>query len=94
MPYPYVVGYPVNFAPSGDTTSQAFYKHIQEIIKIYGLLEDLNSRKAEMSDIASSLSDMNGDLQSHIDSSSPHPNWNPTLSSLSGNLDVSRIDGD
>ena len=38
------VGYPVDFRSGGDTTQQAFGKHIQEIVKIYG---DLNALNAE-----------------------------------------------
>ena len=81
------VGYPIDFRSGGDTIKQGFNKHIQEIVRIYGYLNALNSDKLSASDYQSLLN-------SHINSSSPHPNWNPTLASLSGNLPASRVSGD
>ena len=103
---PWSVQYPVNFSPSGDTTSQAFKKHIEEIKKIYGYLNELNSSKLSASDLSSSLSGINTNLTTHINSSNPHPNYKPSVSfsdltgtlslsdtRLTGNLPMSRITG-
>jgi hypothetical protein len=86
---PWKVLYPVRFYSGGDTTSQAFGKHIQEIERIYGLLNALDAGKAGSADIADAL-------QKHIDSPNPHPNWKPKLSfdDISGNIDARRIYGD
>lgn len=86
---PWKVLYPVRFYSGGDTTSQAFGKHIQEIERIYGLLNALDAGKAGSADIADAL-------QKHIDSPNPHPNWKPNLSfdDITGNIDAKRIYGD
>lgn len=42
---PWNVAFPVRFRSGGDTTSQAFGKHIQEIERIYGLLNALDVAK-------------------------------------------------
>ena len=103
---PWSVQYPVNFSPSGDTTSQAFMKHIEEIKKIYGFLNTLNSEKLSASDLSSSLSGINTNLTTHINSTNPHPNYKPSVSfsditgtlslsdtKLTGSLPMSRITG-
>lgn len=95
---PWKVLYPVRFYSGGDTTSQAFGKHIQEIERIYGLLNALDAGKAGSADIADAL-------QKHIDSTNPHPNWRPKINAgdiqggipiekLIGNLPFDRISGD
>lgn len=49
---PWSVLYPVRFYSGGDTTRQAFGKHIQEIARIYGLLNALDAGKAGSDEIA------------------------------------------
>ena len=81
------VGYPVDFRSGGDTTQQAFGKHIQEIVKIYG---DLNALNAE----SLSSSEFTKKLEEHIKDSDPHPNLIINLDTTTGNLDGGRITGD
>ena len=101
---PFSVGYPVDFKSGGDTTRDAFGKHIQEIEKIYGILNALNADKmsaSDMSGLSSSISNINTALTNHINSTNPHPNYKPSWSDLTGtkpnladfggNLDASRI---
>ena len=90
---PYEVGYPVNFYSGGDTTKEAFGKHIQEIQRIYGIINALNADKISAQEVTDRLN-------AHINSSNPHPNLdlsntkgNLPTSRLSGNLDFSRITG-
>lgn len=102
---PFSVKYPVLFTSGGDTTSQAFHKHIQEIERIYGCLNALNADKLSASDLENSLGDVNTVLTKHINSTNPHPNYKPSvswsdltgtkpaLSSFGGNLPASRISG-
>lgn len=104
---PFSVKYPVLFTSGGDTTSQAFHKHIQEIERIYGCLNALNADKLSASDLENSLGDVNTALTKHINSTNPHPNWKPDISvswsnltgikpnlaDFNGNLPMSRITG-
>lgn len=85
---PFSVGYPVAFRSGGDTTREAFGKHIQEIERIYGILNALDAGKLSSGDMA-------GSLDAHIQSSNPHPNWKPSISfsDISGNIDASKISG-
>lgn len=94
----YKPAYPVNFsAKNGDTTSQAFAKHINEITRIYGLLAGIDASTIDSGAV-------NTLLQNHINSTAPHPKWvlkplwanvqnKPNLADLSGNLSTSRIEG-
>lgn len=50
---PVDVQYKVNFYSGGDTTRNAFNKHINEFIRIYGLLNALDTAKVSASDISS-----------------------------------------
>ena len=52
---PWSVLYNVNFYSGGDTTSQAFGKHIQEIARIYGLLNALDMGKLGSDEIADAI---------------------------------------
>ena len=52
---PWSVEYPVNFVSNGDTTREGFGKHIQEIERIYGLLNGLGASKVEAEDINEAL---------------------------------------
>ena len=104
---PFSVGYPVNFTSGGDTTRDAFGKHIQEIERIYGYLNALDAGKVSASDVSGlsgSIGSVNTALTNHINSSNPHPNYKPSVSwsdltnkpnlaDLNGNLPVSRITG-
>jgi hypothetical protein len=83
-PAPYNPAFKVDFTPEGDTTSVATDKHIQEILRIYGLLNDLNVRKHN-------VSDFNAWVNQHVYSSDPHPNLN--INNTVGNLPTERIDG-
>ena len=60
---PWGVIYPVNFYSGGDTTSQAFGKHIQEIARIYGLLNALDAGKAGSDEIAEGIAGALGNIQ-------------------------------
>ncbi|MBQ7220783.1 MAG: hypothetical protein IJS28_07380 [Synergistaceae bacterium] len=99
---PFDVGYPVDFRSGGDTTRDAFGKHIQEIKRIYGCLNALDAGKVSAEEVAGGIGSISNDLLNHINSTNPHPNWKPSwsdirnkpnLSDLSGNLDASRITG-
>ncbi len=91
---PYTVQYPVRFYSGGDTVSEAVYKHIQEFESLYGKLTDLNTRKAESSEVSSKINDLkkeiNTDLKDHINSTDPHPNL--TFSKIGGKVTNSQID--
>ena len=94
---PYSVAFPVDFTSKGDTTRDAFRKHMDEITRIYGILTGLDDDTMD----ADSVSAM---LQRHIDSTNPHPNYKPSVSwanvtnkpslgEISGNLEASRVIG-
>ena len=55
---PWSVLYPVRFYSGGDTTRQAFGKHIQEITRIYGLLNALDAAKAGSEEIIEAITNM------------------------------------
>lgn len=86
---PFDVAFPVNFYSNGDTTKDAFYKHIQEIKRIYGIINAVNADKLSADEYAERL-------QRHIDDTNPHPNYKPSLSfsDISGDLAGSRIIGE
>ena len=75
---PFNVGYPVVFRSGGDTTRAAFGKHIQEIEKIYGILNALDADKLSASD----LDDKLGNFTPRM-----------SFDDITGNLDMSRITG-
>ena len=94
---PYSVAFPVDFTSRGDTTRDAFRKHMDEITRIYGILTGIDADTLD----TQTVSDM---LQRHIDSTNPHPNYTPSVSwsnvtnkpglgDLSGSIDGSRISG-
>ena len=84
------VEYPVNFRSGGDTTKEAFWKHIQEIQRIYDIMNAINAASANSDDIGGVIS---GELQKHIHSTNPHPNWNLSFEDITGNLAASRVSG-
>lgn len=90
---PYTVQYPVRFYSGGDTVSEAVYKHIQEFESLYGKLTDLNTRKANSTDVDGQLNDLKteieGDLADHINSTDPHPNL--TFAKIGGTVSDSQI---
>ena len=90
---PFEVMYPVAFYSGGDTTREAFNKHIQEIERIYGALNALNAAAVSSDDVGTSI---DSKIKAHIDSTNPHPNWKPSLSfsDITGNLDASRVHGE
>ena len=94
---PYSAAFPVNFTSKGDTTRDAFKKHMDEIARIYGILTDFDK------DIPNASS-FTGQLTTHINSTNPHPNYNPSISwsnvtnkpglnDLSGTLSASKVIG-
>lgn len=83
---PYEVEYPVAFREGGDTTRDAFGKHIQEITRIYGILSVLDSNKMDSSTFTSRM-------EAHINSTNPHPNYQPSMGQITGTLDMSRVTG-
>lgn len=83
---PFIVGFPVDFRSGGDTTTAAFGKHIQEIERIYGILDSLNADKISGSEFTEKLTQ-------HVNSSNPHPNIKLALSSLTGDIAMSRVTG-
>ena len=84
----YSPAFPVNYSPNGDTTAAAFWKHIQEILRIYSLLEYMDESKIGSGEV-------NSFLQEHINSSNPHPNWKPKIdgSQITGRIDASLVYG-
>lgn len=82
------VGYPVKFWTGGDTTRDAFGKQIQEIERIYGILNALGTGKASYEEISSAI---NG----HKFEANPHPYWKPSMSfnDLSGTVDAAKVSG-
>ena len=104
---PWNVQYPINFVANGDTVHEGFNKHIQEIARIYGLLNALDAGKADTSDLTAlkdsllaAIGALSGgpvpdifmsDLINHINSDNPHPNL--LLTNTKGKLPVARVDG-
>ena len=92
---PYSVAFPVDFTSKGDTTRDAFRKHMDEITRIYGILTGLDADTID-SDAVNEI------LQKHVDSTNPHPNYKPSwanltnkpsLDDLSGTLTASKVKG-
>lgn len=84
---PFDVAYPVAFRSGGDTTRVAFGKHIQEIKRIYGILNALDAEKLSASDLNGMLDGFKPKLT--FDDISGTLN----LSRTTGSLDGSRISG-
>ena len=63
---PYELGYPVNFYSGGDTTREAFGKHIQEFSKVYGILNSLQSTKADSTAVTQAINDAKTELNGNI----------------------------
>lgn len=76
----------VEFHSKGDTTKDAFGKHIQEIARIYGLLAALDEKTID----ASAVNDI---LNKHVNSSNPHPNWKINLANTTGSIGIDRVTG-
>ncbi len=94
---PYSAAFPVNFTSGGDTTRDAFKKHMDEIARIYGILTDFDKDIPDADSIT-------GQLTTHINSTNPHPNYKPSVSwsdvtnkpglnDLSGTLTASKVVG-
>lgn len=79
---PYSVAFPVNFTSKGDTTRDAFRKHMDEITRIYGILTGLDADTMDADNVNDSVNKI---LQ----------NWKPSMSfsDISGNLDASKVSG-
>lgn len=95
---PYSAAFPVNFTSKGDTTRDAFKKHMDEIARIYGILTDFDKDIPDADSIT-------GQLTTHINSTNPHPNYKPSISwsdvtnkpglnDLSGTLAASKVVGE
>ena len=95
---PYSAAFPVNFTSKGDTTRDAFKKHMDEISRIYGILTDFDKDVANTEGIT-------GESTKHINSTNPHPNYKPSVSwsdltgkpgldDLSGTLSASKVKGE
>ena len=88
MPITWEKGFPVDFRSGGDTTRVAFGKHIQEIERIYGYLNLLNSSKVEAGDIDTAITNAINNLKN---------TWKPTnltFNDINGDLAASRVVGD
>ena len=89
----YSESYPIDFRSGGDNVRDAFSKHIQEITKIYGLLNDLERKiKQEVEALSTGKIDVsrisgfsNFQLQSFA--------GDLPMGRVSGNLDASRVVG-
>ena len=83
----WTVGFPVKFYSGGDTTREAFGKHIQEIERIYGYLNLLNSSKVEAGDISTAITNAITNLKN---------TWKPKLvfGDIDGDLPAYRVSGD
>lgn len=90
---PFEIGYPVAFRTGGDTTRDAFEKHIHEIEKIYGILNALDNGKVSSDDLDKLGNDLESALQDHINSTNPHPKWKISFDDLTGQLDGSKLKG-
>ena len=93
---PWQVEFPVRFWSGGDTTREAFGKHIEEIKTIYGILNAINAAAVTSDSLDGTLGSLDASLKAHIDSTNPHPNWKPSLSfdDITGDLDASRVHGE
>ena len=60
---PWSVQYPLRYYSGGDTTAQGFGKHIQEIARIYGLLNALDTGKIDSEDALSIVNGALGNLK-------------------------------
>jgi len=100
--------YPVNFYEGGDTVTPAFGKHIQEIERIYGLLNALDADKVshgELTEILKSYVTLtylntklgeyvtNAAFNTHVYSGDPHPNMTLPFSKITGDVPASRVSG-
>lgn len=105
---PWSPQYPVDFYEGGDTVTEAFGKHIEEIERIYGLLNALDLGKVTTGDLTEILKSYvtltalnarlgdyvtNSVFNNHVNSANPHPNMTLPMSKVTGNLDASRVNG-
>jgi hypothetical protein len=79
-PEPYNPAFPIAYRADGDTTRIAINKHIQEILRLYSLLYNIDIRKLNVDE-----------FNRHVNSSDPHPNLN--INNTIGNIPADRIDG-
>ena len=93
---PFSVGYPVDFRAGGDTTSRAFGQHIEEIMRIYGILTALDNEIRAADEFDSAVGNIDDKLDAHIISTTPHPNWKPNLkfSDLTGDIPAANVKGE
>lgn len=75
---PYSVAFPVNFTSRGDTTRDAFRKHMDEITRIYGILTGLDADTMDSTAVSQMLKNWKPSM---------------SFSDISGNLDASRVSG-
>jgi len=64
----YQPGYPVIFTATGDRTKEAIYKHIQEFLKVYETLNELNlSASGDMDGINERFDEMQSGIDERFD---------------------------
>ena len=90
----YSESYPIDFRSGGDNVRDAFSKHIQEIAKIYGLLNDLERKiKQEVEALSTGTIDasrISGLSEFELQMFS----GNLPMTRVSGNLDAHRVAGE
>jgi hypothetical protein len=87
-PDPYNPQFPVDFTPDGDTTSMGMFKHIQEILRIYSLLNGLEMSKMDAEEFQKWAEDV---FNVHVDAADPHPNLVIDIDNFSGQVPASRV---
>ena len=79
------VEYPVNFRSGGDTTKDAFWKHIQEIQRIYDIMNAINAASASSDSISGAIS---GELQRHEINPNTHQNIKLKFTNLTDKINA------
>jgi hypothetical protein len=94
-PAPYNPQFEVEFTPDGDSTSMGMFKHIQEIIRIYSLLNGLDIGKMDAEEFQNWVRDVfNAHVDvfnTHVNAVEPHPNLVIDMSKITGQLPASRV---
>jgi hypothetical protein len=87
--YPYIPDFPLDYTPGGDTSATALWKHAQEIIKIYNLLDKFDRENINPDEFQNLLT-------FHINGTDPHPNWHPKIpiEDVEGDIPAERVVGE
>lgn len=84
----YEVKYPVDFKSGGDSVKDAFGKHIEEFITVYGILNELAENDLTDAQRVQLLESLTADIpMSRVTGTLP-------VSRITGDLPVSRVTGD